>query len=139
MSIRKIVVVSTTRTTPVVLNSSAETWGELQDALVGQFGNVSALRAVVKETKNDLTSNDAVLPEGDFTLFLAPKQIKAGVGTDIVSVLEALKDKWISAIDEVIEEIEEGDHGGTVSGIGSGTTSISSEDRRALEQIMKGL
>lgn len=133
MSIRKIIVVSTTRTTPKVLNSEAETWGELQDALASDFGNVSSLRAVVKETKNDLTSSEAVLPEGDFTLFLAPKQIKAG-GTDIKAILETLKERWNEAIDEIIDGIEEGEYETeeTVS------SSQAAEDRRILEQLRTG-
>ena len=138
MSTRKIIVVSTTRTTPKVLYSEATTWGQLQDALTADFGSVGAMRAVVKETKNDLGSTEAVLPEGDFTLFLTPKQIKAGVGVDIVSVLEALKEKWVDSIDELIEEVEDGQHAGSVEGASKGSTSVSSEDEAFLAKLLSG-
>lgn len=138
MSTRKIIVVSTTKTTPKVLYSEATNWRELQDSL-GEFGNVSSMRAVVKETKNDLTSPEAVLPEGDFTLFLTPKQIKAGFGTDIVSVLESLRDKWNDAIDAIIEEVEEGQHQGSVQSAAKATTSVSNEDQDFLRKMIQGL
>ncbi len=138
MSLRKIIVVSTTRTTPKELYSAATTWRQLQDSL-SEFGNVSSMRAVVKETKNDLSSPDAVLPEGDFTLFLAPKQIKAGgFGVDVASVLRALQERWNDAIEEVIEEVENGDHAGSVQGATRGTSSVSSEDRDLLARIARG-
>ena len=134
---RKIIVVSTTRTAPKELYSSATTWGQLQEVLT-EFGNVGSMRAVVKETKSDLVSKDAVLPEGDFTLFLTPKQIKAGFGTNIVSVLEALKTKFNDSIDELIEEIEDGEHGGSVQGARSGQTSVSAEDKDFLAKMLRG-
>ena len=131
MSVRKITVISTTRTTPKELYSEATTWGQLQESL-SEFGNVASMRAVVKETKNDLTSSQAELPSGDFTLFLTPKTIKAG--TDLVAVLEALKDKWVNAIDEVIDEIEEGEYAGS----GNGSKSVTNEDQAILAKLLRG-
>lgn len=108
MSLKKIVVIATTKSQPTVINSEATTWGQLQDSL-SSFGDLSKLRAVVKETKTTLELEDAILPVEDFTLFLSPKQIKAGA-VDLVSVLQALKVKLDTAIDELVEEVESGDH-----------------------------
>ena len=137
---RKIIVVSTTKTTPSVIYSTSRTWGQLQNEISGTFGNVSSMRAVVKETKNDLSSSEAVLPEGDFTLFLTPKQIKAGFGVDVVSVLRALQTKWNDAIEEIIEEVEEGAHTTSVATAVSraSTAAISSEDMEMLRKIQAG-
>lgn len=149
MSIRQIIVVSTTKTQPKVLNSAASTWGQLQDALASDFGNLSSMRAVVKETRNDLTSPEAVLPEGNFTLFLSPKQIKAG-GVDLVAALEALKQKWNNAIDELIEEAEDGEYDSededeeeeyfttSYKAKSAPVKGISAEDKAILEQLKNG-
>lgn len=145
---RKILVISTTRSTPKEVWSDARTWGELKDALVQDYGDVSKMRAVVKETKVDLAANEAELPSGDFTLFLSPKQIKAGNNVDIVNVLQALKDRWNTSIDEIIEDIEDGDydededpeptpsrnHGSSRS---SGGAIISSEDAAFLRKLQQ--
>jgi hypothetical protein len=146
MSLRKIIVVSTTRTAPKVLHSAAGTWRELQDSL-SEFGSVSTMRAVVKETKNDLTSPEAVLPEGDFTLFLTPKQIKAG-GKDIVAILKELQDRWNDSIEEIIESIEDGDYDTAAPApvsYNSGSyraqpaqPSVSAEDKALLAAIASG-
>ena len=75
--IREIKVISSTRTTPKILNSEATTWGQLKDSL-SDLGDMNAMTALVKETRNSLQLDDSALPEGPFTLYLSPKNIKAG-------------------------------------------------------------
>lgn len=108
MSIRSIKIASSTKTSVQVLQSEAVTWGQLKDSL-SDYGDLSKMTAMVKETRHTLQLDDAVLPEGDFTLYLSPKNIKAG-SEKSVQILKDLKEGFIATIDEIIENIEEGDY-----------------------------
>ena len=139
---KKIVVISTQKTQPTILNSDATNLAGLKSSL-GFLGDLSQMRIVVKETKQTLEFDDSVLPEGDFTLFVSPKNIKAGA-QDIIAVLERLKEKFTSkvgeAFDELIEAVEEGEfevEGSTPTPVASSVV-ISREDQSFLEQ-MKGM
>lgn len=61
------------------------TWEQLEDMLIekavdsGNSLNFSRKEVVVKETKNSLVSPDALLPQGDFTLYVYPKESKSGM------------------------------------------------------------
>lgn len=109
MSLRDITVASTTRSGAKVITTEAQTWGQLKDSLRADFGDLEKMRAVVRETRNDLTSDDAVLPNENFTLLLTPKQIKAGA-VDIVAVLVDVKERFSESIDDIISGIEDGDY-----------------------------
>jgi hypothetical protein len=107
---RNITIASTGKGSAKVIRSGVETWGGLKDVLGSEFGNLSQMRAVVRETRNDLQSDDAILPEGDFTLLLNTMHIKAGVtDVDVVKILEGLKSEFFTAIDNIIMDIEDGD------------------------------
>lgn len=106
---RTVTVMSISKSKPFTLRSEASTWGQLKDALRGEVPDVEKLRAVVRETHTDLSLDEAVLPDGDFTLYLSQKQLKAGGSTEIVNLLESLKDKYITMIDELIEEAADGE------------------------------
>ena len=108
MALKKIVVISTTNSQPNELHSEASTYGQLKDSL-REFGDLDKMRAVIKESKTTLELNDAVLPDSDFTLFLTPKQIKAGA-INIAEVLRSLRDKINNAFNDAIEEVEDGEH-----------------------------
>jgi len=107
--VREVRVVHSTKPLKKI-STEADSWGQLKDSLLG-YGNFDELNVVVRETKNALVLDDSVLPEGDFTIILSPKKVKAGGNDVLTSVLESLKEKISDAIDEIIEEIEDGDHG----------------------------
>lgn len=75
---RRVTVISTLKSNPVPYDSNATTWGELKDVVARDFGDVSGMKAVVKETRNTLDQDAAVLPEDNFTIFLTQSKIKAG-------------------------------------------------------------
>lgn len=137
MALRKITVVSSTKSQPTELYSEATTFGQLKDVL-NQFGSLDKLRAVVKESRATLEMEEAILPEGEFTLFLTPKQIKAGA-IDIAGILSSLRDKISEAIDEVIEGVEDGEFGEDeaeqVAPVKKATNQISAEDQAILNQL----
>lgn len=55
--------------------SDATTYGQIKNELGVAPGS---MKVVVRETKVTLEADDAVLPEGDFTLYLFPGKVKSG-------------------------------------------------------------
>lgn len=138
---KKVIVVSSQKSAPVILTTEASKFGELKRDLSNQgFGDLSNSRVVVKETKATLEFEEAVLPDTDFTLFISPKEIKAG-SQDIVGILETLKEKFLSkveeAFNETIEEVEDGVY--TIEDstplVATSTPRISAEDQDFLAQM----
>lgn len=73
---RKVIVFSTLTEQKQVIETDVTTWGELKK-LVSDF-NSDTMKATEGTTKTTLESNEAVLPTGDFKVFLTPSKIKAG-------------------------------------------------------------
>lgn len=130
---RKIVVFSTKTNKSSIVMSDATTWGQLKDELSSVLNE--EMVATIVETKNQLVSNDALLPEGEFKLVLTPAKTKSGGEIiDIASVFAEFREKVDAAFEEVLQSIENGDH--------SSTSLSSSEDdelRREADKIRKGL
>ncbi len=76
---RTITVIGTTLSTPREYQTESTTWGQLKDLVSRDFGDVSNMKAVVKETRATLEREDALLPDSDCTIFLTQAKIKAGV------------------------------------------------------------
>jgi hypothetical protein len=137
-TVRNVTVISTQKNAPVVYPTPATTWGQLRDLITRDFGNVGEMKAVIKETRNSLDVADAVLPEGNFTVFLTQTKIKAGA-VDQSEVLSALKDEFVTAFDRVQERLEAGefdvdaDHENAVAN--SSNSAISAADRNALAEL----
>lgn len=74
---RKIKVV-VTRGENRVIESSATKWGELEKQLKGLSYDVAKLGAVEGKSRHTLEHAEAVLPEGNFVLFLIPVESKSG-------------------------------------------------------------
>ena len=73
---RTVTVFSTTSNTTTTLTSGASTWGQLKTELGNQVND--DMKVTIRETRNDLSNNEAILPEGNFTIFLFPSKIKSG-------------------------------------------------------------
>lgn len=63
---------------PVELQSNATTWGELKGQLMDKNINPTGMKGIVKETRNSLETDSAVLPTSDWTLFLTASKMTAG-------------------------------------------------------------
>jgi len=76
MSKRKVTLKLTTQKDLINHESAARTFGELKSEL----GNVKwdGMRVVERTDKRTLQLDDAVLPSGDFVLFLVPEKVKSG-------------------------------------------------------------
>lgn len=130
---RKIVVFSTKTNKSSSVMSDATTWGQLKDELSSVLNE--EMVATIVETKNQLVSNDALLPEGEFKLVLTPAKTKSGGEIiDIASVFAEFREKVDAAFEEVLQSIENGNH--------SSTGLSSSEDdelKREAEKIRREL
>ncbi len=60
------------------ITTSATTWGDLQPLVRREGFDLGSLLAAENINKTDLVNDLAVLPEGNFRLFLRPKQTKSG-------------------------------------------------------------
>jgi hypothetical protein len=78
MSKRKVTLKLTTQKDLIHAESGARTYGELKQEL--KDVKFDGMRVVVRETKNTLQDEAALLPPGDFVLFLVPEKVKSGGG-----------------------------------------------------------
>lgn len=74
---RTITIVSTKNSRIEKHESSATTWGDLKAEIQDKY-DLENLKAVENVGKTTLEHIDAVLPEGDFRLFLRPSKTKSG-------------------------------------------------------------
>jgi len=74
---RKVTLKLTSQKDLIHAESDARTFGELKKDL----SNVkwSGMRVVERSTKNTLQREDAMLPAGEFVLFLVPEKVKSGM------------------------------------------------------------
>lgn len=79
MSTTRKITIFTTKRTPVEIESSATVWGDLKEEVLNEGFDLTNLRPSESVNKTTLISNDAVLPEGEFVLFLQPIKTKAGL------------------------------------------------------------
>lgn len=73
---RKAILKLTTQKDLVTHETNAQTFGELKKDMP-QI-KWSGMRVVERSTKTTLQMDDAVLPQGDFILFLVPEKVKSG-------------------------------------------------------------
>jgi hypothetical protein len=89
---KNVTVFNTQSNTPSSFTTEATTYGEIKHLIPG----ADSMKVVVRETKVTLENDEAVLPEGDFTLFLFPEKVKSGAidssdyDADDEGLLEAL-------------------------------------------------
>jgi hypothetical protein len=76
---RKVVLKLTTQKDLIEHQSNASTFGELKKEM--RQVKWSGMRVVERSTKTTLQMDDAVLPQGEFVLFLVPEKVKSGKKT----------------------------------------------------------
>jgi hypothetical protein len=77
---KKVTVFSTLGNNTHEISTNASTYGEFKKSLESRGVDYSGMKATVGETQVTLESPDAMLPEGDFTLFLMPMKVNSGYG-----------------------------------------------------------
>ena len=75
---RKITVFSTKGKQKAHIDTDVTTWGELKSLISDEGYDIDSLNAIENVNRTTLQHKDAKLPEGEFTVFLAPKKTKSG-------------------------------------------------------------
>lgn len=87
---RTVNVASRASNRPVILeNFAGTTWAELREELENRGAWKSNLEAIVRETKVTLQRDEAVLPEGSFTIYLVETKNAAGMSSADAETLGA--------------------------------------------------
>ncbi len=76
---RTVTVFATKGKRTAKIETDVTTWGELKSLVSNEGYDLGSLNATESITRTDLAHQDAVLPTGDFTLFLRPAKTKSGV------------------------------------------------------------
>jgi hypothetical protein len=128
----------TTNGMPGTIETNVSTLGELKPILRQREVNYDGMKLLVGETKNELSQDEAILPEGDFKLYLMPAKTKSGVDFDemedsinrIAADVERIEDK----LDKILSKLDNEFH--TVTSV-SVTSPISPEDQREIEEVRR--
>ena len=133
---RKIKIYSTVGVSGTI-ETDVRTLGELKPILRQREINYNDMKMLVGETRNELSVNEAVLPEVDFKLYLMPEKTKSG---SVVSKLERLAEIFGEAqeiCEDLASEIE--DNGGDISSsvVSSTSKALSFEDMEAIEDLKR--
>ena len=121
----------TTNGMPGTIETNVSTLGELKPILRQREVNYDGMKLLVGETKNELSQDEAILPEGDFKLYLMPAKTKSGVDFD---EMEETLERIESKVDRVLSNLDnESYKGSSVSQV----SSLSAEDQREIEEVRR--
>lgn len=121
----------TTNGMPGTIETNVSTLGELKPILRQREVNYDGMKLLVGETKNELSQDEAILPEGDFKLYLMPAKTKSGVDFDEME--ETLK-RIESKVDRILSKLDNESYKGSSV---SQTDLISPEDQREIEEVRR--
>ena len=137
--IRKIKIY-TTNGMPGTIDTNATTLAGIKPLLRERNINFEGMKMLVGETKNELSMDESVLPEGDFKLYLMPAKTKSGVDFDdmednienIQTNLQRVEDK----VDQVLNALKNASTT-TSHSVPSVTSAsiMSMEDQREIEKL----
>ena len=121
----------TTAGMPGTIETNVSTLGELKPLLRQREINYDGMKMLVGETKNELSVDEATLPEGDFKLYLMPAKTKSGVDFDkMEEAIERIENK----LDMVLSKL---DSKSNVVSSAPQTNSLSAEDQREIEEVRR--
>ena len=89
---RKIKVFTTVGAADTI-ETDVTTFGDLKPILSQREISLDNMRVVVGESKNELSVDAAVLPEGDFKLYLMPAKTKSGSGNAFADKLRDIAEQ----------------------------------------------
>lgn len=89
-NMRKVTIYSNKTRATQEINTNVSTWGELK-SLINEDMMVSSARCMVKENRMTLESAQAVLPTGDFIVYVYPTKVKSGITEDAYTDLTDAK------------------------------------------------
>ena len=121
----------TTNGMPGTIETNVSTLGELKPILRQREVNYDGMKLLVGETKNELSQDEAILPEGDFKLYLMPAKTKSGVDFD---EMEETLERIESKVDRILSKLDNESYKGSSV---SQTDLISPEDKREIEEVRR--
>ena len=127
----------TTNGMPGTIETNVSTLEELKPILRQREVNYDGMKLLVGETKNELSQDEAILPEGDFKLYLMPAKTKSGVDFDtmdenideILEKVEAIESKLDGILDLLRTPIS--------APVSVSQTTLSAEDQREIEEVRR--
>ena len=115
------------------VDTNARTLADLKPVLMERNISISGMKMLVGETKNELSEDAAILPEGAFKLYLMPNKTKSGVDfEEMEENIETLLDKveeMEEKLDTILDKLNDG-----CSNVATRST-ISAEDAASLEEL----
>ena len=128
----------TTNGMPGTIETNVSTLGELKPILRQREVNYDGMKLLVGETKNELSQDEAILPEGDFKLYLMPAKTKSGVDFDemdgnvenILDRVENIEEKLDKVLNLLSNPI-------STPSVVSQVSSLSAEDQREIEEVRR--
>ncbi len=84
------------------LESDVTTWGDFSDILESYGYSIESLHATESVNRTDLVQSQALLPQGDFVLFLRPKKTKSGGPLTDGKSFKELRD--MLSLDQVLKD-----------------------------------
>ena len=127
----------TTNGMPGTIETNVSTLGELKPILRQREVNYDGMKLLVGETKNELSQDEAILPEGDFKLYLMPAKTKSGVDFD---EMEEAIERIESKVDRILSELDSINTSLVVSTsapVSVSQTTLSAEDQREIEEVRR--
>ena len=121
----------TTNGMPGTIETNVSTLGELKPILRQREVNYDGMKLLVGETKNELSQDEAILPEGDFKLYLMPAKTKSGVDFD---EMEETLERIESKVDRILSKLDNESYKGSSV---LQTDTISPEDQREIEEVRR--
>lgn len=96
---RYVTVIHTSSQQQVTKSTDAKTWGELK-SLHSEIATLSSgMKAVIKETKTTIESEESVLPNSDTVIYLTMGKVKAGINAitqKAINEINAMFDQFIA-------------------------------------------
>ena len=129
----------TTAGMPGTIETNVTTLGALKPLLTQREINYNGMTILVGDTKNELSIDEATLPEGDFKIYLMPAKTKSGVNFDdmednvehITSVVKRIEIK----VESILAKLNAS--ASATSYVAPPTDSISTEDQREMEELQR--
>lgn len=127
----------TTNGMPGTIETNVSTLGELKPILRQREVNYDGMKLLVGETRNELSVDEATLPEGDFKLYLMPAKTKSGIDfeeveeniTNIYGIVENIEEKLDKVLDSLRTPIS--------APVSVSQTTLSAEDQREIEEVRR--
>lgn len=128
----------TTNGMPGTIETNVSTLGELKPILRQREINYDGMKLLVGETKNELSQDEAILPEGDFKLYLMPVKTKSGIDseeveeniTNIYGIVENIEEKLDKVLNLLSNLV-------STPSVVSQVSSLSAEDQREIEEVRR--